>query len=112
LFISHDLAVVEHVSHRMMVMYLGKVVEIGDTKRICQTPKHPYTQALISAVLDIDPHSKRRRIVLSGEPPSPISPPSGCPFHPRCPIAEDRCRTTAPELRQVSEDHQVACHLA
>jgi oligopeptide transport system ATP-binding protein len=111
LFISHDLAVVEHISHRIMVMYLGKLVEIGDTKAICTAPKHPYTQALISAVPEISPESRWRRIMLSGEPPSPISPPSGCPFHPRCPMAEERCRSTPPELRQVGEDHRVACHL-
>jgi len=112
LFISHDLAVVEHISHRMMVMYFGKLVEIGDTKAICKAPRHPYTQALMSAVPEIDSESKRRRIILRGEPPSPMSPPPGCPFHPRCPVAIERCRTVVPELREVGEDHQVVCHLA
>ena len=112
LFVAHDLAVVEHISQRMLVMYLGKIVESGPAKAVCRSPKHPYTQALISAVPVVDPESKRRRIVLPGEPPSPISPPSGCPFHPRCPIAEARCRTDAPALRQAGDGHQAACHLA
>lgn len=112
LFIAHDLAVVEHISQRMLVMYFGKIVENGDAKSICRSPKHPYTQALMSAVPVVDPDSKRTRIILPGEPPSPISPPSGCPFHPRCPIAEIRCRTEAPELREVADGHQAACHLA
>jgi len=112
LFVAHDLAVVEHISHRIMVMYLGKVVEMGDAKTVCRTPKHPYTQALISAVPTIDPHSKRARIVLAGDAPSPISPPDGCPFHPRCPLAEPRCQSEVPVLREISSGHWAACHLA
>jgi len=112
LFIAHDLAVVEHISRRIMVMYLGKIVEYGPTKAVCGTPKHPYTQALISAVPVLDPIAKRSRIVLSGDIPSPIDIPTGCPFHPRCPIAEVRCKTEIPALREISAGHWAACHLA
>jgi oligopeptide/dipeptide ABC transporter ATP-binding protein len=112
LFISHDLAVVEHISHRAIVMYLGKFVETGPAKDVCRQPKHPYTQALLSAVPTIDPETKRQRIILSGELPSPIDPPSGCPFHPRCPIAEARCKVEVPPLRTLAEGRMVACHLA
>jgi oligopeptide transport system ATP-binding protein len=112
LFIAHDLAVVEHISRRVMVMYLGKVVELGEAKAVVQTPKHPYTQALISAVPVVDPDSKRQRIILPGDAPSPISPPRGCPFHPRCPVAEPRCKTELPALRELSAGHWVSCHLA
>lgn len=111
-FNAHDLAVVEHISRRIMVMYLGKVVEMGDAKAVCRRPKHPYTQALISAVPIVDPASKRKRIILSGDVPSPIHPPSGCPFHPRCPIAEAHCKTEIPRLRNLGADHLAACHLA
>ena len=112
LFISHDLAVVEHLSHRILVMYLGRIVESGPAKALCREPRHPYTQALISAVPVVDPDSKRKRIVLSGDVPSPINPPAGCPFHPRCPVAESRCRTEVPALREAGAGRQVACHLA
>lgn len=112
LFIAHDLAVVEHISRRVMVMYLGKVVELADAKTICRDPKHPYTQALISAVPVVDPDSKRQRIVLPGDVPSPINPPVGCPFHPRCPVAEARCKTEVPPLRELKPGHLAACHLA
>jgi oligopeptide/dipeptide ABC transporter ATP-binding protein len=112
LFVAHDLAVVEHISQRVMVMYLGKIVEMGGTKAVVQTPRHPYTQALISAVPQIDPTAPRKRIVLAGEMPSPIDPPSGCPFHPRCPLAEARCRSEPPALREVAPGHWASCHFA
>jgi oligopeptide/dipeptide ABC transporter ATP-binding protein len=112
LFIAHDLAVVEHVSRRVMVMYLGRIVELAEAGSIIGSPKHPYTQALISAVPVVDPESKRQRILLPGDVPSPIHPPPGCPFHPRCPIAEPRCKTEAPLLRELASGHFTACHLA
>ena len=113
LFIAHDLAVVEHISRRVMVMYLGKIVELAEAKSIISTPKHPYTQALISAIPEIDPQSKRQRILLKGDVPSPINPPKGCPFHPRCPIAQfPLCQAEIPPLREVAPRHWVACHLA
>lgn len=112
LFIAHDLAVVEHISQRILVMYLGRVVETAPARELLIAPRHPYTQALISAVPVVDPASRRQRLVLPGEPPSPLTPPPGCPFHPRCPIAEARCRGELPLLRQIQPGHQVACHLA
>jgi oligopeptide/dipeptide ABC transporter ATP-binding protein len=93
-------------------MYLGRIVESGDAKSVCRAPKHPYTQALLSAVPQVDPDSKRQRIILSGDPPSPIHPPGGCPFHPRCPVAESRCRTDVPALREIAPGRHAACHLA
>ncbi len=111
LFISHDLAVVEHLAHRILVMYLGQVMEEAPAGGLSQQPLHPYSQALISAVPTVDTASKRRRIVLSGDPPSPLSPPTGCPFHPRCPVAQPRCRTETPMLRDLGEGRRVACHL-
>src|SRR5947207_9939172 len=112
LFIAHDLAVVEHISRRVMVMYLGKIVELAEAKSIIRAPKHPYTQALISAVPVVDPDSKRQRIILPGDVPSPIEPPPGCPFHPRCPVAVERCRSEIPSLREIAPGHYAACHLA
>ena len=110
LFISHDLAVVEHLCQRIVVMYLGRVVESGPAHSIVRNPQHPYTQVLLSAVPTVNPSAKLDRILLSGDVPSPIHPPSGCPFHPRCPVAESRCRTERPEFRTVAHGHQAACH--
>ncbi|MGO8837264.1 MAG: ABC transporter ATP-binding protein [Limisphaerales bacterium] len=112
LFIAHDLAVVEHISRRVMVMYLGKIVETADARIIIREPQHPYTQALISAIPEVDPESKRQRIILPGDVPSPIHPPGGCPFHPRCPIAEERCQMEIPAFREAAKNHFAACHLA
>jgi oligopeptide/dipeptide ABC transporter ATP-binding protein len=111
LFISHDLGVVEHIGHRIAVMYLGQIVEIASKAAIFATPIHPYTEALIAAAPIADPRANRDRIVLEGDIPSPMNPPAGCRFHTRCPIAVARCRSDAPVLRQVAPDHAVACHL-
>ena len=111
LFISHDLAIVENISHRIAVMYLGKIVEMAPTRSLFASPRHPYTQALLSAVPIPEPGARRERILLRGDLPSPISPPSGCRFHTRCPYVFDRCRTEEPELRHAGSAHVAACHL-
>ena len=110
-FVAHDLAVVQHISDRVAVMYLGRLVEIGDGDRLFGQPLHPYTRALLSAVPKTTSTGERRRIVLKGDVPSPVSPPSGCHFHPRCPDATERCRQQAPELRDVGGSYRVACWL-
>jgi peptide/nickel transport system ATP-binding protein len=112
LFISHDLAIVEHLTHRVAVMYLGKIVEIADRGELFARSHHPYTRALLSAVPVPDPTARRQRIILAGDVPSPIHPPSGCRFHTRCPYVFDRCRTEEPLLREVGKNgHSSACHL-
>jgi len=111
LFISHDLAIVEHMTHRVAVMYLGKIVEVADRKSLFGAPRHPYTEALLSAVPVPMPGALRERITLQGDVPSPIKPPSGCRFHTRCPYAFDRCRKDEPQLRDDGTGHLAACHL-
>jgi oligopeptide/dipeptide ABC transporter ATP-binding protein len=111
LFISHDLGVVEHIGHRVAVMYLGRIVEIAEKEALFATPRHPYTQALMAAAPIADPHVKRERIVLQGDVPSPINPPPGCAFHTRCPFVFERCRVETPLLKVAADRRSVACHL-
>ncbi|MGH8666433.1 MAG: ABC transporter ATP-binding protein [Burkholderiales bacterium] len=111
LFIAHDLAVVEHISHRVAVMYLGRIVEYADKTTLFTSAKHPYTEALLSAVPVPNPKIKRAKKILQGDVPSPVTPPPGCHFHTRCPYAEARCRVEVPQLRQLGPGHFVSCHL-
>ena len=111
MFVSHDLSVIEHICDRVVIMYLGKVVEIGSKDDIFKNPKHPYTQALLSAIPMVGRKDRGERIILQGDIPSPVNPPAGCRFHTRCPYATERCAVEAPELHCLGGEHKVACHL-
>ena len=113
LFISHDLSVIHYMSNRVAVMYLGKIIELADVETLFKNPMHPYTQMLLSAIPIPDPElaAKKKKIIPSGEPPSPINPPPGCRFHPRCPYAFDKCRKVEPQLIEAEPGHLVACHM-
>jgi oligopeptide/dipeptide ABC transporter ATP-binding protein len=111
LFITHDLSVVQHISNRIAVMYLGKIVELSNTDSIFEEPQHPYTQALLASAPSLDPEFRRERIILTGGVPDPANPPSGCRFHPRCPLAIDQCPKVEPELINTADGHLAACHL-
>ena len=111
LFISHDLSVIRHISTRVAVMYLGQIVELAETDTLFESPRHPYTQALLSAIPIPDVGSERKRQILQGDVPSPITPPQGCRFHTRCPFAEERCRSERPQLSEIAPGHFVSCHL-
>ena len=112
LFITHDLSVLRHLSDRIAIMYLGRLVETGSRDQVLSGPLHPYTEALLSAIPSIDPEKRRQRVIARGELPSPLSPPSGCPFHPRCPYAEELCARQRPELEEKEAGHRAACHFS
>jgi peptide/nickel transport system ATP-binding protein len=112
LFVAHDLSVIKHISDRVAVMYVGKLVEMAETDALYVTPKHPYTEALMAAVPRPDPRARKERKVLQGEVANPANPPPGCYFHPRCPYSQARCEQEEPPFRDIGDDHWVACHFA